>query len=769
MPLPRTLFICSLFSLLQSGLIAVTQSSIESALLIGISGLKNADDKISNQRRSWNNELADSQIQSAGGTIALQSDKNFPKNAFVATHGNPIPTSQELVNLLKEVFQNDVSEEDLTKAIDYVLKSDFNLSSNDLLSAIKSLLKAFSEEAQSSPNINLEETFSRIPYLLIRSLFANSGKDNLKGSNLIRDLSQLSMEAAVESGLTNTPLFQLSNGFSREVSIMIENPDKFFNDRNSLLTDGETPFFTDEFQTIENPIEVLTNLNITPGISAIDPSRKVENEEMSYGGLSGFDPDKSMPFQQLSLGLAQGYFNTSSANKSLTLENFESFSGGSDSPTIANNGTIEPSIVQAVISGILEQIQGKSTGLDRNELSVYTYELVKAASNGFMIASSVAASSSAEYLDNDLHLSSAEILAKSLAQSTILHSTPDPESGETVWTVDLVNAGRLAEAVAHGAAMGSQLAMVQPRSMDYGDSYEIFTNSRREIAKAVARGASNGAVNASAWLNSIVSDNEPILTPGEIEEVARGTSLGAMIGNTGLAVYYPTNQLVPIINFTAQGSSYGVTSSQNLNTVKKEGTETIDVSATRESAMGSALGAAFEPTVLMQLRPDVRARDQNTINHLEAASFGSTFGAILGIQANPTPPTPNNKLGSAKSDRATELKQSAKQGTIEGALSGSKLALGLDDISQETLQSKGAILKAINTANNKAAANSNSQSSLNSLRTNTRDMLLLMKKFGINPRFTNPAKIYKRPVVVQIDEPQIDDELKDAFEDASPL
>ena len=227
MPLPRTLFICSLVSLLQSGLIAVTQSSIESALLIGISGLKNADDKISNQRRSWNNELADSQIQSAGGTIALQSDNNFPKNAFVATHGNPIPTSQELVNLLKEVFQNDVSEEDLTKAIDYVLKSDFNLSSNDLLSAIKSLLKAFSEEAQSSPNINLEETFSRIPYLLIRSLFANSGKDNLKGSNLIRDLSQLSMEAAVESGLTNTPLFQLSNGFSREVSIMIENPDKF--------------------------------------------------------------------------------------------------------------------------------------------------------------------------------------------------------------------------------------------------------------------------------------------------------------------------------------------------------------------------------------------------------------------------------------------------------------------------------------------------------------------------------------------------------------
>ena len=62
-------------------------------------------------------------------------------------------------------------------------------------------------------------------------------------------------------------------------------------------------------------------------------------------------------------------------------------------------------------------------------------------------------------------------------------------------------------------------------------------------------------------------------------------------------------------------------------------------------------------------------------------------------------------------------------------------------------------------------------SSLNTLRTsNSRDMLLLMKKFGINPRFTNPAKIYKRPVVVQVDEPPVDEELKEAFKDCfSPV
>jgi len=30
------------------------------------------------------------------------------------------------------------------------------------------------------------------------------------------------------------------------------------------------------------------------------------------------------------------------------------------------------------------------------------------------------------------------------------------------------------------------------------------------------------------------------------------------------------------------------------------------------------------------------------------------------------------------------------------------------------------------------------------IRTSTSDMLMLMKKFGINPRLTNPTKIFKK-------------------------
>ena len=107
------------------------------------------------------------------------------------------------------------------------------------------------------------------------------------------------------------------------------------------------------------------------------------------------------------------------------------------------------------------------------------------------------------------------------------------------------------------------------------------------------------------------------------------------MGNTGLAIYYPTKQLVPIINFTAQGSASGSTSAKNLGNVDSSKTESIEVAVARQTAVGSSLGATFEPTVLLGLRPDIRSRDTQTIDHLEAAAFGSTYGAILGIELNP--------------------------------------------------------------------------------------------------------------------------------------
>ena len=226
---------------------------------------------------------------------------------------------------------------------------------------------------------------------------------------------------------------------------------------------------------------------------------------------------------------------------------------------------------------------------------------------------------------------------------------------------------------------------------------------------------------------------------------------------------------MPIINQTAQGSAYGSLSSKNLASVKSTTQEPIDIGVARQSALGSAMGAIFEPTVLLQLSPDLDSNERDTIDHLTAASFGATFGAILGLQENKVEISSSNLTSQLEDTRIVEVQQATKQGAIEGALSGAKLSLGLDVVNKQTLKSKTALLKAINEANTKAASNSSSKVASQSLRTNSRDMLLLMKKFGINPRYTNPAKMYKRPVIVQVDEPPVDDESSEAINNASPL
>jgi hypothetical protein len=772
---PLITFYCYLFLIWTSiSFSAVSKSSIESALLISLGDLEKSTSTIK-ERRSWDEIAVEQKRTELGDEQLLDTNIVYNQSSFSASHGNIIPESVELTKLLIDVFDNDVSEEDLQSALNYLADNNFALTRESLLAAIKSVLSAYYMVAPQSNEVNLSDSLDRIPYMLLRTTLPKANSFGGNGAAWIRDLAQLSMESAVENNQPSELLNRLASAFSRETFLLVEDPVAFFNDRDSMSPEDAKLNPIANTTVVEEPSLLLEQLDIRAGLSDIDPVRNVENPDMEYGGLSGFDPAKTKVFQELSIGLTQGFFNIKGKNNSLGIKQFEEFSNGHIEPSPNNQGNIEESIVSSYLDGVLDQVHLSSADVDgqpgSNGISLYAYNIIKAASNGFLLASSVAASSSDAYLDKGLHLESAEILSKGLSQSAILHSFVDPESNEASWTVDLLNAGRMAESIAHGAAMGSQLAMVQPRSMEFGDNYEVFTNSRREIAKSVSRGVANGSVNASSWLNSASAQDETelIVTAAEIEEVSRGAALGAMIGNTGLAVYYPTNQLVPIINFTAQGSSYGSTSSSNLSKVEKEGTETIDVSITRESALGSAMGAAFEPAVLLGLRPDLRSRDAQTISHLEAASFGSTYGAILGIQANPTPPVTNKKLGTGQDDRVVELKQSAKQGSIEGALSGSQLALGIEDTSQESLQSKGEILKAINKSNAKAASNSNQNSSLNTLRTNSRDMLLLMKKFGINPRFTNPAKIYKRPVVVQVDEPPIDEELEEAFKDASPL
>jgi hypothetical protein len=484
-----------------------------------------------------------------------------------------------------------------------------------------------------------------------------------------------------------------------------------------------------------------------------------------------YSPTKTSVLQQLSVGLSQGYFGYYDFKDGLTKDDFNRFANPDSSPNPTNNGQVEANIVTGFFDGLMD------AAVELGETKeVFMYDSIKASANGFLISATVASTSKAEYLDQFLYLDAAEMISKQVSQSVILHSTENEAQPNPVVSysmgLDWIETDRIAESASAGAAMGSQLATVLPKSLDYTYSWEVATNIRRDIAKSVSRGSSSGAVNSASWLGSIVSDEDDkktVLSGNDIEKVARGASLGSMIGNTGLAIYYPTDQLVPIINLTAQGSAYGSTNSNNLALVQSDSIETIDIGVARQSALGSAMGAIFEPTVLLGLNPAQSSNEKDTIDHLTAASFGATFGAILGLQDNETEIISSKGSSQFDESRVIEVQQATKQGAIEGALAGAKLSLSLDEVNSETLKSKTVMLKAVNSANTKAAANSTSNVANQSLRTNSQDMLLLMKKFGINPRYTNPAKMYKRPVIVQVDEPPIDDESSEAINNASPL
>ncbi|MEK9773304.1 MAG: hypothetical protein VW576_07025 [Opitutae bacterium] len=558
----------------------------------------------------------------------------------------------------------------------------------------------------------------------------------------VKNISQISVEAFLEEGRSVEELSELASAFAFSTAELISRPSPL----------------TDQLELNDLSLDYL------------ESSDDLTLEDKLTTGKN-YSPNKTSILQQLSVGLSQGYFGYKDFNdeqEGLSVDDFIAFSKPDSNPNALNDGKIEENIISGFFDGLLDSALNLGESKE-----VFLYDSVKASANGFLIASTVAATSKPEYIEQGLHLDAAQMASQQISQSVILHQR-DELDGSVSYSValDWVEPDRIAESAASGSAMGSQLATVLPKSLEYSSSWEVSTNIRREISKAVSQGSASGAVNSAAWLGSVINpqvENETVLEANDIERVTRGSALGSMMGNTGLAIYYPTDQLIPIINFTAQGSAYGSTNAQNLSLVNSGSTETIDIGIARQSSMGSSMGAIFEPTVLMELNPSQNSNDRKTVDHLTAAAFGATFGAILGLQDNEAEIISDDGFSQLDESRVVEVQQATKQGAIEGALAGAKLSLGLDEINSDTLKSKSVMLKAVNDANRKAAANSSSNVATQSLRTNPQDMLLLMRKFGISPRYTNPAKMYKRPVVVQIDEPPIDDESSDAINNASPL
>ncbi len=685
---------------------------------------------------------------------------NQISSTFASSHGSPVATDQAFTKEIIDAYGAGPStKEDFQTSLQVLSdkKTDYGLSNSQFLSAVKSMTIAFMHKSDDKAELAEE-----LPEVLFASLLPSAAEWGESGQSWIKSFARISVEAAYETNFSDQQVSTIARSFPTAVIRMLKE------ELDGLGKD----------QLVEIGIAAgIENSSLEPSVIELEDGakqtldRNTPNATMLYGGTSGFDPMKSLVLQQLAVGISEGFLNTS-AQDGLSAEDFVRFTNSNEVPDSSNGGETTPSIVSSFVHGLLDSLTADTD----IQSELFLYESLKSSANGFLLAATVAATSDPQYRVDELHLQAAETLSASLSQSAILHKAPGEQADDAPpsYSVekDWFRADRVAESVATGSAMGSQLATVLPKSMEFTDSWELSTNVRREIAKAVANGSSSGAVSSSAWLSTLPdsSGEKTILEAKDVEEVSRGASLGAMMGNTGLAIYFPTDQLVPIINFTAQGSAAGSTGANNLSLVKTEKTEPIDVSLARQSSLGSALGSTFIPTTLLDLEPHLRKRDQKSIDHLEAASFGATYGAILGLSLNDESIDSKNGLSQFEEDRTVELKQAAKQGSIEGALAGAKLALGLDQsLSNENLKSKSEMLKAINAANAKAAANSKSAIVNNSLETNPQDMLLLMQKFGINPRFTNPAKMYKRPVVVQNDESPVDDNASQSIVNASPI
>ena len=685
------------------------------------------------------------------------STENF-SGTFESTHLPPLETNQNLTNSFEAAFSIGGSPNfsELIESIQNLSsnKTSFELSNPAFLSAMKSMISAY---FRAGGEYNSEND---LPLALYSIVLPNI--ENWEGSihNWVKSLSQSAIEVFISEERSTDELSSLASNFAQHTVNLIN--------YGSVPSD---PLNLDYNAEDTNDVTKISNLNsVTDQISL--------QEKLEDG--TTYNPQIISIIQQLSVGITQGFLGSlafADSTEGLSFSDIESFTKLTDGSSFSSSGSIETNLISSFYDGLLTESDKLG-----NELLVY--ELINSSSNGFLLATTVATTSNPQYFDNNLHAKSAQNISQQITQSLILNKNTNEESAENYFVdSDLIQPGRLIESAAKGAAMGSQLASVLPKSWEYSNSWEIFTNSRRDLAKAVSIGASYGAVNSSSWLSTIPSltqDGETVLDSEDIESIAKGVSVGAMIGNTGLAVYYPTDQLVPIINFSAQGSSIGSLSAENISLVEPTTSESIDVSIARQSAIGSSMGAAFEPIVLLGLDPATSSNPLDTIDHLTAASFGATFGAILGINNNPNYSIPSNfsnlQPGSTvpvgprdKTASLTQIKQATKQGSIEGAIAGISLALDIDQPTNDNLLSKASILKAINRANANASSDASNSTAASSFRTDPQDMLLLMKKFGINPRYTNPAKMYKRPVIVQVDEPPIDDESSDAISNASPL
>jgi hypothetical protein len=651
------------------------------------------------------------EFPSSTDNIRNTNQRRLSGNAGTSIQGiidlnrSSLPEIDPLTSSLTSTFSS-FPNENLLEALEYSVnyltdnKENFNLSDQDLLAGIKSSVIAFLNSSESKGD-DLLEVIPNLPGIVFKNLIPV--KVDSWGGNIptwAKELSISLMESISEANITadKNELKKLASKATTSTVLQIINDSTIKS--NGLLT------------------------TITP----VDPSREVASQEMSFGGTASFmkfDTEKTRLLEFTAKGLADGFFANDSTP--LSAEIIQVYSQVLGESTIS--GAVE----------YLSSLEGDN--------SLFTYAVTKALSTGITLSAVYNSASTEEYRE----LMLAEIAAESISQaisSQIIISSIAQQNGHLLH--------RLAESASFGSAMGAQMASVLDKSWEFEDGWELY--NRNNLAKATSKGSAYGAINAASQYienDPTVEDTNDKTSRREILDIASGSALGSLIGNTGLAVYYPT-LLQPIINQSAQGATTGGITAKNLSLIDKPKgvTEEFEIEIARALAHGAAHGALFQVVGLKNdSMPDKRTYDFETIAAAEAVSYGSTYGAITG--------------GIESGEDGLIIKQAIYQGTSEGATVGASLALGYDSAIADIVELKSsmAIKSAIKKTNDEAAVKANSSMAVKTIQTSSQDMLFLMRKFNINPLYTNPTRIFSNPDAVEEESLPF----KDKFPVASPI
>ncbi|MDB0031351.1 hypothetical protein N9E34_07780 [Opitutales bacterium] len=651
------------------------------------------------------------EFPSSTDNIRNTNQRRLSVNAGTSIQGiidlnrSSLPEIDPLTSSLTSTFSS-FPNENLFEAVEYSInylsnnKENFNLSDQDLLAGIKSSVIAFLNSSESTGS-DLLEVIPNLPGIVFKNLIPV--KVDSWGGNIptwAKELSITLMESISEASITA--------------------------DKNELKKLASRATTSTVLQIIND--STIKSNGLLPSITPVDPSREVASQEMSFDGTASFmkfDTEKTRLLEFTAKGLADGFFANDSTP--LSAENIQVYSQVLGESTIS--GAVE----------YLSSLEGDN--------SLFTYEVTKALSTGLTLSAVYNSASTEEYRE----LMLAEIAAESISQaisSQIIISSIAQQNGHLLH--------RLAESASFGSAMGAQMASVLDKSWEFEDGWELY--NRNNLAKATSKGSAYGAINAASQYienDPTVEDTNDKTSRREILDIASGSALGSLIGNTGLAVYYPT-LLQPIISQSAQGATTGGITAKNLSLIDKPKgvTEEFEIEIARALAHGAAHGALFQVVGLKNdSMPDKRTYDFETIAAAEAVSYGSTYGAITG--------------GIESGEDGLIIKQAIYQGTTEGATVGASLALGYDSAIADIVEIKSsmAIKSAIKKTNDEAAVKANSSMAVKTIQTSSQDMLFLMRKFNINPLYTNPTRIFSNPDAVEEESLPF----KDKFPVASPI